>query len=646
MTGSIDLGIEGIADGEEIGRGGFGTVFRARQVNVGRVVAVKVLSAVSLSDETLRRFERECRAMAAVSSHPNITALYDSGVSSSGRPYIVMEHVAGGSLAPRLPLAWPDAVEIGVKVAGALETAHRIGIYHRDVKPENILVSAYGEPMLADFGVAKVADSSETPSGNITASLLHAAPETLSGARPSAATDVYSLASTLFTLIAGSAPFAAEQEEESLAPLITRIATAAVPDLRPDGVPDAVCVVLERGLAKEPETRPATPAEFGEQLREAQVSLGLAPTEMLIEGRDRAPSGAFARPADPDDETTISRSRSQVIPVLLAAGATGTPEAAPSPWWRRRVPTVAAGVAAALLLAGSAYGVTQLRADDPVVAMQTSDREEVEGDAADDEPTGGETGGPPGEPTASADGSDPLVPPADGDAPVSGDGEALVGSAGASDGGGAVGSGGTSTGAGTVTPQEPSTTTTQPQNSNTTTGTTTTVLAPGVPGSVSARDVAIVSRYGAGEAFSAGTPKTVAVTLAWSGASGTSPTYCLRWANVGSSHSGTAGCTTATSARVTVPANHTQSSWTRWEVRATNSAGSSAWAQASAVVPNAVGAYSWDAYQYARIVGLVPSETQAASGDDYRVVSQNRSSGAVVGAGSGISFTVYNPPPS
>ena len=386
MTGSIDLGIDGIADGEEIGRGGFGTVFRARQVNVGRVVAVKVLSAVSLSDETLRRFERECRAMAAVSSHPHITALYDSGVSSSGRPYIVMEHVAGGSLAPRLPLPWPDAVEIGVKVAGALETAHRIGIYHRDVKPENILVSAYGEPMLADFGVAKVADSSETPSGNITASLLHAAPETLSGARPSASTDVYSLASTVFTLIAGHAPFAAQHDEESLAPLITRIATAQVPDLRPDGVPDAVCSVIERGLAKEPGQRPGSPEAFGEQLREAQVACGLSPTEMLIEGRDRTPSGAFPLPADPDDETTISRSRSQVIPVALAAAGAGAAVTAPAvvaPWWRRRVPTVAAGVVAVMLLAGSAFGVTQLRSDDPIVAMQTGDRESVDDEGGD-----------------------------------------------------------------------------------------------------------------------------------------------------------------------------------------------------------------------------------------------------------------------
>jgi hypothetical protein len=290
LSVSIELGIAGLTDAEEIGRGGFGIVYRARQTAVGRSVAVKMLSAVSLSDDTRRRFERESQAMAAVSDHPNIVTLHDSGFSGTGRPYLVMELVPGGAMADLLPVPWARAVEVGVKVAGALETAHRAGIFHRDVKPENILLSSYGEPKLTDFGIAKVAGSSETPSANITASLLHAAPETLSGARPTASTDVYSLASTLYTLVAGRAPFAAEHDEETLAPLLTRISTAPVPDLRPAGVPDAVCVVLERALAKRPAERPATPAEFGNLLREAQRSLQLVPTDMLIEGVDREPA--------------------------------------------------------------------------------------------------------------------------------------------------------------------------------------------------------------------------------------------------------------------------------------------------------------------------------------------------------------------
>jgi serine/threonine protein kinase len=310
LTVSIDLGIPGLEEAQEIGRGGFGVVYRARQSVVGRSVAVKMLSIGSLSEDTRRRFEHECKAMAAVSSHPNIVALYDSGVSSAGRPYIVMELVSGGTLASQIPIDWVEATQVGVKIAGALETAHRIGIFHRDVKPENILLSAYGEPKLTDFGVAKVAESSETPSGNITASILHAAPETLSGGRPSAATDVYSLASTLFALLTGRAPFATAHQEESLTPLLARIAIAPVPDLRGAGVPDTICTVLEQALAKDPTARPATPGALGELLREAQHANGLTPTEMPIEGVKRPPSEPVK--ATQDDRPTKRRDREEL----------------------------------------------------------------------------------------------------------------------------------------------------------------------------------------------------------------------------------------------------------------------------------------------------------------------------------------------
>ena len=314
MSLSIDLGLPDLTDVQEIGRGGFGIVYRAQQKSVGRTVAVKMLATVSLGEETRRRFERECKAMAAVSSHPNIIALYDSGMTATGRPYIVMEYATGGALASRLPLSWERAVEVGVKTAGALETAHQIGIFHRDVKPENILLSAYEEPKLTDFGVAKVAESSETPSGNITASILHAAPETLSGSRPSATTDVYSLASTIFALIVGRAPFAGENEE-TLAPLLTRIMLADVPDLRQYDVPDAVCAVLEQALAKEPAERQQTPAEFGRMLAAAQQACGVPPTEMLIAGVERAATPA-ASANGKDDRATQRRNRDSLVAAL------------------------------------------------------------------------------------------------------------------------------------------------------------------------------------------------------------------------------------------------------------------------------------------------------------------------------------------
>jgi len=664
VIGIIDLGILGYSDAEEIGRGGFGTVFRARQSSVGRLVAVKVLSTVSLSDDTLKRFERECRAMAAVSSHPHITALYESGVAASGRPFIVMEYVSGGSLAARLPLAWPGAVEIGVKLAGALETAHRIGIYHRDVKPENVLLSGYGEPMLADFGVAKVADSSATPSGNITASLLHAAPETLSGARPSAATDVYSLASTVFAFIAGRAPFAAVDDEESLAPLITRIATAQVPDLRPDGVPDVVCSVLERGLAKEPSARPGSPAEFGEQLRDAQVACDLRPTEMLIEGRGRPPSVALVHPPVGDD--TIQRSRSAVIAVALPTAvkpeidpaASGAPEQALStpPWWRRHTAVAAACVVAVVLLASTAYGATELRNGgatvtaapsrvdvDPTASpggLATTQPEQVPATLATQQPTLPPGTGAPAPPPEGSGAAGPIQPGSTSGVPGGSTGVPTTGrttttSGGAAPGGSTSGSVLVATapldrgGSGSAAVPPPPV-----------------VTAPGAPSRVQSGDVQIAARKDGDPAAAA---SQVSVLVSWDAASGTSPTYCVRWtvmsggSAVGGPQDG--GCTTSTSRRIVLDDVEPFDSWARWEVRASNSSGASGWVQAAAVVPQLVGGTSYDGTQLLRAAGMRVSYNRLGNPPsgvpNYRVTGQNPGGGAVLSGGAYVRMDFY-----
>jgi serine/threonine protein kinase len=150
-----------------------------------------------------------------------------------------MEFVASGSVAELVqdtgPLPWVEAIAIGVKLSGAVETAHRAGILHGDVKPENVLLSLYGEPELADFGVARLLEMTRTLTGRISVSLVHAAPEVLSGAAPSQASDVWALASTVATLIAGKPPFL-QEGEATAQPLVARILTAPTPDLRLVGV--------------------------------------------------------------------------------------------------------------------------------------------------------------------------------------------------------------------------------------------------------------------------------------------------------------------------------------------------------------------------------------------------------------------------
>ncbi len=286
-TPGIELGIPGIAGVSELGRGGFGIVYEARQPALHRTVAVKIVSTGALDDRAKERFERELQAMGTLSGHPNIVTVYDQGFTEGGKPYIVMELMGGGSVADRLisagPLPWREATTIAVKIAAALETAHRAGVLHRDIKPENVLISPYGEAKLADFGIARVQGGPETRTGVVTASMSHAAPEVLSGARPSVTTDVYALGSMLYTMLAGSPPFFLDTDE-SLVPLITRIAVDPVPDLRPRGIPDALCRVIERSMAKDASDRQQSAVEFGRELQRAQSSTGVTPTDMIVTG--------------------------------------------------------------------------------------------------------------------------------------------------------------------------------------------------------------------------------------------------------------------------------------------------------------------------------------------------------------------------
>jgi len=306
-----ELRATGFDDAREIGRGGFGVVYRCIQTPLDRTVAVKVLT-VELDEETRARFFREQRAMGRLTGHPNIVTVLQVGATDSGLPYIVMPYHQQDSLDVRIrdhgPLPLHEALRLGVKMAGAAETAHQLGILHRDIKPANILLTDYGEPALTDFGIAHIAGGFETTTGTVTGSPAYTAPEVLAGDPPSAAADVYGLGATLFSALTGHAAFERRTGEQVVAQFL-RITTQPVPDLREHGIPDDVAAAISHAMSRSPNQRPATAADFGEELRRIQLDHGYPVDEIALR------TGPDAR-----EQPTSHGARSMGPPPRVATG--------------------------------------------------------------------------------------------------------------------------------------------------------------------------------------------------------------------------------------------------------------------------------------------------------------------------------------
>ncbi|MFS8101444.1 serine/threonine protein kinase [Lentzea alba] len=201
--------VPGLTDLRPLGHGGFATVYRARQAQLGREVAVKIGDRPLHDERDRRRFLREAHAAGRLSSHPHVVTVHDSGITADGRPFLVME-LCKGTLADELtagPLKAERVREIGVQLADAVATAHAQGILHRDIKPANVLVDAHGAVKLSDFGLAAILDGSADSTATRDAlSPNYAAPEAFAMTAPTPQTDVYSLAATLYTLLANRPP--------------------------------------------------------------------------------------------------------------------------------------------------------------------------------------------------------------------------------------------------------------------------------------------------------------------------------------------------------------------------------------------------------------------------------------------------------
>ena len=265
--------------GRPLGHGGMATVFAAGDEELQRPVAVKLLAESIGRDPDLRaRFLREAR-LAARLSHPNVVRVFDAG-EADGRPYIVMELVDGETVADLLArrgrLDPAEAVALGRQAAAGLQHAHDAGLVHRDVKPQNLLLRPDGKLEIADFGIARAAETTRlTLAGTVLGTAAYLAPEQALGEDVGPAADVYSLGAVLYELLAGEPPF----RFESLGQLASeRPPLRPLRELAPD-VPQALEDVVMRTLARNPAYRTASAAELGAELAAAVPDPGSAPTE-------------------------------------------------------------------------------------------------------------------------------------------------------------------------------------------------------------------------------------------------------------------------------------------------------------------------------------------------------------------------------
>ncbi|MFT3798130.1 serine/threonine-protein kinase [Microbacterium sp.] len=295
-----------------LGSGGFADVFLYQQDMPRRQVAVKVLPAGERDPELMRMFNAEADVLAHLSAHPAIVTVYQAGISADGRPYIVMEYCPG-SLAQRyrierMPV--DEVMAIAVRLAGALESAHRAGLIHRDIKPSNILVTSFGSAVLADFGIASSLARSAAPDV-LAMSIPWSAPEVVAEhVGGTVESEVWSLGATVYSLLAGHSPFERREQGQNTRELMRRrIARATfVPIARAD-VPDALQHVLATAMTRDPDRRYRSSREFGEAVRAVQRAEGLSPTPMEVPTDEWMPASAAV---DFTDVTTRGTVRSHV----------------------------------------------------------------------------------------------------------------------------------------------------------------------------------------------------------------------------------------------------------------------------------------------------------------------------------------------
>lgn len=310
--------IDGYRPLQLIGTGGFAEVFLYEQLMPTRRVAVKVMTADALAGDTQRRqFTAEANLMAKLSTHPYIVSVFQAGVAGDGRPYIVMEYYPGENYLRRARserFGVGDVLRVGIQVGSALETAHRAGILHRDVKPANILTSEFRRPGLTDFGIAGTVEGGGDDHGGV--SIPWSPPEAFHDEQLGVTADVYSLAATMYDLLAGRSPYEIRGGDNSPLGLMTRIERDQLPPIGRADVPASLERVLARAMSKQPTHRPQRVVDLLRELQvvEAELQLAVTPLELA---EDSGP--ARSRATDDDDDRTRVRGVTEIRPQAAPA---------------------------------------------------------------------------------------------------------------------------------------------------------------------------------------------------------------------------------------------------------------------------------------------------------------------------------------
>jgi len=281
-----------------IGSGGMGRVYLAEDERLGRRVALKTLGPGPAQPELLRRFEQEARAASAL-NHPNVLTIYDIG-EWSGKRFIVSEYIEGQTLRAFLdagPLGLERALDIAMQIAAGLEAVHALGIAHRDIKPENVIIRPDGLVKLVDFGIARLSEASSirgstqqkaaTGIGMVVGTARYMSPEQARGQAIDERSDVFSAGVVLYEMLAGRAPFEGETDSD----VIAAILRSDPPPLESPRVPQALCRVVSKSMAKNAAERYSNARELRAALQEAR---DVHPGPAIFRGRTRRFRIAFA----------------------------------------------------------------------------------------------------------------------------------------------------------------------------------------------------------------------------------------------------------------------------------------------------------------------------------------------------------------